>query len=592
MKILLGSISISYDLWLPYSSGCLISYAKHHVACQDILFDEPLYKWLPDDQLLAKLQGVDILGLTCYTWNQDYNYHIASVFKSHNPTGIVIFGGPNVPISKELQLEFVEQFPTVDCFMVGPGERTFAMILQKLTDPVSTWPYCFGNNFNNADQKAPQVSTEFMPQPYLDGTFDSILSRESRIKASFETNRGCPFKCAFCDWGGQANSRVTKFPVDQVNATIDYIYAHTSVSEIEILDANFGMTHRDLDTVKYMLLAKQNSGHNPTVSYSGLVKNGSPYLIDIIDIIHNHLGAEQRHLKLSFQTHSEQTLDVMLRDNIKNQKLLNMLDKLRALNIDISSEMIIGMPGETATSWLKSQAVDYDHGISFMRTYLLSLVCNTKLYERDFRKQHSIKSKKILIPYEIKNVNKSVLIHDPEFAVLYGSEFESSEIIHQCNSFDLDELILMFRYFWWYHNFYNSRAFKKTIAYLHQMGIGIQQQVVEFYRALDRNTVLGQIVARNDTIVSRIFKDEPVTILNDYASYRFFSGSLRTNDLHVMLQNSTRIGDELTAIIQTSHSNLDSIYSVVRSDIDGWIYAGTSDSIQAKKLFNMGSSMT
>ena len=74
----------------------------------------------------------------------------------------------------------------------------------------------FGLSWNNVEvgRKLYQIETNEMPTPYLDGVFDSILAEEKRVKASFETNRGCPFKCAFCDWGGQARSKVTKFDMD------------------------------------------------------------------------------------------------------------------------------------------------------------------------------------------------------------------------------------------------------------------------------------------------------------------------------------------------------------------------------------------
>lgn len=584
--ILCGSISVSYDLWLPYSSGCLISHALHHCDTSRIDFPEPLYKWLPDDELRQRLSRVDILCLTCYVWNHEYNLHIAGIFKQINPDGVAILGGPEIPLDASMHDSFASARPQIDCFVVGPGEHTFARMVDRIADGPSSWPNCFGHGWSNVTARPKQIGPEDMPQPYLDGIFDGIVRRERRIKASFETNRGCPYKCAFCDWGGQANDVVVKFPLEMVHKAIDWIYANPSISEIEILDANFGMHKRDLETVRYMLDAKKATGNNPNVSYSGLVKNGSPHLAEIIRIIHNELGAERRHLKLSFQTHSKTTLDTVLRDNIDNARLLRLLRDLRHDDIKVSSEMIIGMPGETADSWLQSQQTDYDHGIGFMRTYILNLVCNTRLYDRDYREKYQIRSKRILIPYSMKRYHKETLITDADAVVPADTSFETSEIVHSCHSFDTEELVRMFRYFWYYHNFFNSKALTDTIAHLNNRGMGIVDQVHAFYERCETHEVFRSIIAKQDRIVRKIFGDEPETVLDDYSSYRFFSGSLRTDDLYRMLMRRGDIHDALMDIFRSADPG-----DAITRDISRWLPYDMPMRAMADRLLGMGSSM-
>lgn len=584
--ILCGSISVSYDLWLPYSSGCLISHALHHCDTSHIDFPEPLYKWLPDDELRKRLQGIDVLCLTCYVWNHEYNLHIAGIFKKMNQSGVTILGGPEIPLDGTMHGSFADLRPNIDCFVVGPGENTFASIVENINDHPSSWPNCFGRGWSNVKARPRQIGPEDMPQPYLDGIFDGIVGREKRIKASFETNRGCPYKCAFCDWGGQANDAVVKFPLGMVNKAIDWIYANPNISEIEILDANFGMHRRDLETVRYMLDAKRATGNNPNVSYSGLVKNGSPHLAEIIRIIHNELGAERRHLKLSFQTHSKATLDTVLRDNIDNAKLLRLLRDLRHDDIQVSSEMIIGMPGETADSWLQSQQTDYDHGIGFMRTYILNLVCNTRLYDKDYRERYAIRSKRILIPYAMKRYHKETLITDSTAVVPADTAFETSEIVHSCYSFDPTELVRMFRYFWFYHNFFNSKALLGMIAFLKRQGMGIADQVYKFdekYRSYD---VFAAMIGKQDGIVEKIFGDEPETVLDDYASYRFFSGSLRTNDLFKMVTSRTVLRDALVDLYQCP-----GLGDVISADMQAWLPSDLPLKTMADRLLGMGSNV-
>ena len=42
-----------------------------------------------------------------------------------------------------------------------------------------------------------------LPSPYLENVFEPLLDAnpDERWLALWETNRGCPFSCTFCDWG-------------------------------------------------------------------------------------------------------------------------------------------------------------------------------------------------------------------------------------------------------------------------------------------------------------------------------------------------------------------------------------------------------
>ncbi len=175
--ITLGSFSVIYNNWLPYAAGCLISYCK---AIPEIdnnyQFNDPLYEQKPIEMYKSILEETDILGLTCYVWNQSYNDNLAKYFKKIKPNGIVVYGGPQVPEDPELKEEF-DKRPYIDTSIAGLGEISFAEFL--LGNPLS------GNKLLR------------MPTPYLDGTFDNLLDKCDDFKVSFETNRGCPYNCSF-----------------------------------------------------------------------------------------------------------------------------------------------------------------------------------------------------------------------------------------------------------------------------------------------------------------------------------------------------------------------------------------------------------
>jgi len=74
-------------------------------------------------------------------------------------------------------------------------------------------------------RKGYQLSKDDIPTPYTDGIFENIFeTSKTQLKSPFETNRGCPYSCAFCDWGGQSRSKITMFDITKVHAQLDYIY--------------------------------------------------------------------------------------------------------------------------------------------------------------------------------------------------------------------------------------------------------------------------------------------------------------------------------------------------------------------------------
>ena len=112
MKIQLGTISVIHETWLPYAAGCLISYCNKIPEIKNkFTFLEPLYKYKPLEEYNQSFNQTDIFGLTCYVWNQAYNDQLMQHYKSINPKGITMYGGPNVPEDPKLAQKFADERP-------------------------------------------------------------------------------------------------------------------------------------------------------------------------------------------------------------------------------------------------------------------------------------------------------------------------------------------------------------------------------------------------------------------------------------------------------------------------------------------------
>lgn len=481
--VLLGTISSVYHDWVPYPVGCLISHClKNPKISKEYTFLEPLYKNKWDNKdTHEKLKQADILGLTCYVWNQNANDEIAQLFKKYNPEGIIIYGGPNVP---EENLEEFKR-PYVDHYVTGPAELKF----EKLLDPTSNSEYD-------------------IPTPYTDGIFNDILSREDDIAVAFETNRGCPYHCAFCDWGGVSRSKITQLKDSAVKETIEHVLSFDKVKRLEILDANYGIFPRDVDFVQHIIDNKQRD--DMLLTFAGFAKNGSPHLSKIMNLTMDNFNDKLRNVKISLQTLTPDVLDTIQRKNISTDKLLKIIDELH--DVKVNSELIIGLPGETADSWADTLFKHPELGIDFARAYPLYVLPNTPMATQEYKEKHSIKTKKIILPNS-----------------------ETFEMIYECDSYDLEEITQIYLNWWYFNTFYNF-GIDKTIT---------KDNMRDFFNNLKDMPFVNCCVEEVKMSLHRIFKPEPVMHLQGY-DYSFLHKQLgRGKELLYFKQNQDKVRQEI-----------------------------------------------
>ena len=148
----------------------------------------------------------------------------------------------------------------MDVLVHGEGEPTFADILLSLLDRPDL-SEVKGITYQNRDSKLgfeknpprPRIDDlGILPSPFLDGTMDPLLrdSREHVTGTVWETNRGCPFQCTFCDWGDASVNRVAKYDIERLFEELRWI-SRNEIGYIFGADANFGIFYeRDLEIAK------------------------------------------------------------------------------------------------------------------------------------------------------------------------------------------------------------------------------------------------------------------------------------------------------------------------------------------------------
>jgi tRNA A37 methylthiotransferase MiaB len=377
-KVVLTELNL-YEEMVPLTSGYLETYAKTDPAVS-AGFTFSTYTQhvdVDENRLYADLarRDADVYGFSCYVWNMGAIKRVAERLARDKPSARIVLGGHQAANHGERYLP-VDLENMVVCN--GEGEQTFRSLLstlQRNSDLAEVRGLSFrrdGRLITTAAQ--PKLEElDVIPSPFLDGVFEP---RRYALTV-FETNRGCPYQCSFCTWGGPGLT-VTKFSLDRVLAELEWI-ARAGVFFIYIADANWGMLSRDIEISKF--IGAMHHKHNaPRMVYYAAAKNKPHGTVQCIEAFHEAgvITAQA----VGVQSMNEKTLATIKRSNIKNSKFLQMYEQLAGHDISSYSELMFPLPDETYASLLKTVRTLCELGTGGIIIYPIILINNAELTAR------------------------------------------------------------------------------------------------------------------------------------------------------------------------------------------------------------------
>ena len=366
--------------WIPYSIGCLWSYASQfddisdNVELKDIIFRRENV-----DTLVDRLEDPDIIAFSCYMWNWEWSKAVAQRVKERYPKCKIVFGGPQVT-DRPKEEEFFKHHPYVDTISLAEGELSFTDILRnlingKLIDQIYNYP---------------RLTDLEIPSPYLTGVFKNIIEDNPGVlwNGTLETNRGCPFACTFCDWGGLTYSKLKKFPEQKVLQELHWM-AQNKMDYVTIADANFGVfTDRDMKFTEELVALQKEYGY-PQVVDATWYKNSSE---EIMEIVKKFISSGfNRGLTLSVQSMDMDVLEEIKRRNMEFSNLKHIFDICNREQIPSYTELILGLPKETFETWSHGLCEVIEMGQhNAIESWLAQLLENAHLNTPGQREEHEI----------------------------------------------------------------------------------------------------------------------------------------------------------------------------------------------------------
>lgn len=174
--------------------------------------------------------GWSDVGIGVYVWNDRDVRELCRRLREAGYGGRIILGGPQITYHGA---GVADSYPHADVFVRGAGEEAIVAIVGERGRVAHSGVVWRGDE-DRGEQAS--VALERAPSPYVTGALDLA---EHRSFIRWETKRGCPFRCSFCqhrDPGKRAKVEgVARGRIEQEIAA----FVEAGVESIAVLDPIF-----------------------------------------------------------------------------------------------------------------------------------------------------------------------------------------------------------------------------------------------------------------------------------------------------------------------------------------------------------------
>lgn len=413
---------------VPYGVGCVAAFAEKHVE-----LNNPIRLFKYPEKLAEALEKEipHIIGFSNYIWNTELGLKFAREIKKKDPNVIIIFGGPHYPLVPKEQEEYLKKTPEIDFYIPKEGEIAFTNLITALMN-LNLDKNTIKDNLKSVhslDSNGGAYLTEILPRlgnlsdspsPYLARKMDEFF--DGVLVPVIQNNRGCPFKCTFCDEGHSYYDRVSKRKQVQIDQELEYIakrmkdcHDKGGRNDLRVADTNFGMFREDLETCTTIshLQEKYNWPEN-ILSDTG--KNNKERVIKASEIVNGVIR-----LKGAVQSLDQTVMEKIKRDNISSDGLMQITLQTTEKGVPSISELILCLPGETKQSHFSSMYKIIDSGFTHVTTYQLNMCPGSDMFSPEEISLHGLKGRFRILADCIGTYK------------LFGNEFAMAEIEKICN---------------------------------------------------------------------------------------------------------------------------------------------------------------
>jgi len=316
-------------------------------------------------------QRPDLIGMTCQPWNTLDNIQIGSLLRQLLPETIVVHGGPMV-VDRNRYLEKVAG-SGVSVVVEGEGEETFAELLLHLLDGAPPLKSIAGLGFFDeggqpavtAPRESPDVSR--LPPVMTPEHLDALGA-----VVPYETSRGCPYQCSFCNWGGRRTS--LRFRSREViEQDVGAILGADRVQQLWFVDSAVDVS---VDHVRFLADVIRRHRRHPVFvgAFFNFQSADLSYAAD--------LAGAFDFVRAGLQTANDKVLSDLGRKELG----IGRVDRIREMVLPhfptLLMDVMFGLPGVTMEDLAGSVRFLLDRDIRYINLFRLQAMPGTELAER------------------------------------------------------------------------------------------------------------------------------------------------------------------------------------------------------------------
>lgn len=392
---------------IPMAIGCIAEYTEKHL---NLSSEIELFKY--PEELIKRLEAGPIpriLGFSNYVWNLSLSAKIARTVKAIAPHTVIIFGGPNYPVTDEERYDFLVEHSEIDFYVAGEGEVVFANLVEALIDNnfyieevkrlAIPSVHCIDSDKMAIFPEKRERLTELddIPSPYTSRKLDKFF--DGKLMPLLQTNRGCPFSCTFCVEGDKYYSKIRKYSSPRIQADVKYIgnrmndiRSNHSRNDLFIADSNFGMYPGDIDTCQALRETRENYKWPEYINVA-TGKNSKERVIAAAELLDGALR-----LSGSVQSLDPDVLSNIRRDNISVDQLVELGLHANRVGVNSYSEIILGLPGDSKVAHFNTIRQVIEAGFNIVLPWQLMLINGSDLASRSSRELYKMDVKYRVLP--------------------------------------------------------------------------------------------------------------------------------------------------------------------------------------------------